>query len=88
MRRDLEEQLIGQFGWTVQQTLAHLESSVLVHGITQQHVRICLALIQRSALHSNFHCIIYYSEQQICFIDTCLTNRFIFKIDLLKYGYN
>lgn len=35
MRWNLEQELVGQFGRAVQETLTHLESSVLVHGVAQ-----------------------------------------------------
>ena len=38
LRRDLKEQLIGQFGRTVQELFTHLEGSELVHGVAEHDV--------------------------------------------------
>lgn len=58
-RRDLEQQLVGQLGRTVQQTFTHLEGPVLVHGVTQQNVCTRLALLHHSSFHPHLHSIVH-----------------------------
>lgn len=60
MRWNLEQQLIAEFGRAVQQTLTHLESPVLIHGVTEQNISTGLTLLHYSPfpprLYSIVHC--------------------------------
>lgn len=59
MRWDLKQQLVTQFAWTVQQTFAHLERPVLVHGVTQQNICTRFTLVHHPSFHPHFHSIVH-----------------------------
>lgn len=62
--RDLKEELIGQLRWAVKESLTHLESPVLVHGVTVQNLFTDLTLAKRTTLQSHPHCITHCRTQR------------------------